>query len=58
VPPKNPMALQNAMSRLLTDRSLCVQMGQAARAQIATRYDQQTLWRTILQAYQEALQSV
>lgn len=55
VPPKDPVALRGALRQLLTNPELGEQMGQNARHRIETLYRQETLWQTLLQAYQDAL---
>lgn len=58
VPTKEPIALRNAMLKLMNDASLRGKMGPAARAHVEAHYDQQAVWQALLLAYKQALSAV
>lgn len=55
VPPKNSMALREAMEQLFTDHLLYQQLRRNARPGIVGRFDQQNLWHQLLQEYKVQL---
>ncbi len=55
VPPKNVLALQKAMLRLLQNRAEGIQMGIEARKFIATRFSHTYIWNEILREYKKNL---
>jgi len=55
IPVKDAMALENAMERLLTDKTLYQQLSANARSMIVARYDQKFFWNVLLKEYQDQL---
>ena len=51
IPPRDPEALQQALSKLLTDPAAMAAMAQRARPLITARYEQQQVWKAQLALY-------
>jgi glycosyltransferase involved in cell wall biosynthesis len=55
IPPKDSMALQNAMINLLEDKSVYKNLKNNARQMITSRYEQKLVWEALLSEYQDLL---
>ena len=55
VPPADPLALAQAINRLVHNESLRRQMGQAALARVRTEFSQEIMVNRIMQLYEELL---
>ena len=55
IPPKDSMALQNAMIRLLEDKNVYKNLKNNARQMITSRYEQKLVWEALLSEYQDLL---
>lgn len=55
VPPKNEMALYEAMMNISTDKDLCTSFAVRARAFVSENFDQQYVWHELLKEYREVL---
>jgi glycosyltransferase involved in cell wall biosynthesis len=55
VPPKNPLALGAAVSRLMQDEALRERMGQAGRERVETEFTVEKMVERAMQVYQNAL---
>lgn len=55
IPPKDVLAIYQSMERLVTDTSLYNYLRSNARESIVSRYDQQTLWKLIMEEYDAQL---
>ena len=55
IPPKDSMALQNAMISLLEDKSVYKTLKNNARQMITSRYEQKLVWEALLSEYQDLL---
>lgn len=56
IPPKNQLAIEQAMIRLLEDQPLRQKLVTNARESIVSRFEQKTLWKLIKQEYDLQLQ--
>lgn len=57
VPPKNPMALKEALKRLLLDPALAQQMGRSGRERIEAKFNLTRMVDQVLDVYQSVLSS-
>jgi len=57
IPPKDEEALYQAMKQLLEDKDLTAGMARNARRMIAERYEQQELWKNLLDFYKKLEQN-
>jgi len=55
VPAKDPLRLQAAMTRLLFDSGLRLKLASEARRKVIEKYEQRTLWESLLTEYQTLL---
>jgi glycosyltransferase involved in cell wall biosynthesis len=55
IPPKDSMALQNAMICLLEDKNVYKTLKNNARQMITSRYEQKLVWEALLSEYQDLL---
>lgn len=55
IPPKEIMALQNAMISLLEDKNVYKNLKNNARQMITSRYEQKLVWEALLSEYQDLL---
>ena len=55
IPPKDSMALQNAMISLLEDKNVYKNLKNNARQMITSRYEQKLVWEALLSEYQDLL---
>jgi glycosyltransferase involved in cell wall biosynthesis len=55
IPPKDIMALQNAMISLLEDKNVYKNLKNNARQMITSRYEQKLVWEALLSEYQDLL---
>ncbi|RJQ29809.1 MAG: glycosyltransferase family 1 protein [Peptococcaceae bacterium] len=55
VPPGNPVAMAEALGRLLNDPSLRLAMGQAGRRRAIAHFDETTVCRRVLALYRQAI---
>ena len=55
IPPKDSMALQNAMINLLEDKNVYKNLNNNARQMITSRYEQKLVWEALLSEYQDLL---
>jgi glycosyltransferase involved in cell wall biosynthesis len=55
IPPKEIMALQNAMISLLEDKNVYKNLKNNARHMITSRYEQKLVWEALLSEYQDLL---
>jgi glycosyltransferase involved in cell wall biosynthesis len=53
VPPGDPAALAEALNRLLSDESLRVELGQAARRQTESQFSAERMVSRTLEVYRE-----
>ena len=51
IPPNNPDALANALTRLHADRDLCARLGAAGRERVCTQFTWEHFRTRLLQAY-------
>lgn len=57
VPPRDPVALGEAISRMVADPDLRHRMGRAARARAVERFDEQRVEETVVDAYARLLRA-
>ena len=57
VPPRDPGALAKALSTLLADRSLALQMGDAGRRRACGEFSLEKMWSGTLQVYRDAIEA-
>jgi glycosyltransferase involved in cell wall biosynthesis len=55
IPPKDSMALQNAMISLFEDKNVYKTLKNNARQMISSRYEQKLVWEALLSEYQDLL---
>jgi len=55
IPPKDTIALQKAMEKILTDKGLYIQMKKNARPIIVDKYRQEMVWEALLEEYRRLL---
>jgi glycosyltransferase involved in cell wall biosynthesis len=58
IPPKDIIALQNAMINLLEDKSVYKNLKNNARQMITSRYEQKLVWEALLEEYRRLLEGI
>ena len=58
IPPKDIMALQNAMISLLEDKNVYKNLKNNARQMITSRYEQKLVWEALLEEYRRLLEGI
>lgn len=58
IPPKDSMALQNAMICLLEDKNVYKTLKNNARQMITSRYEQKLVWEALLEEYRRLLEGI
>jgi glycosyltransferase involved in cell wall biosynthesis len=58
IPPKEIMALQNAMISLLEDKNVYKTLKNNARQMITSRYEQKLVWEALLEEYRRLLEGI
>ncbi len=58
IPPKEIMALQNAMISLLEDKNVYKNLKNNARQMITSRYEQKLVWEALLEEYRRLLEGI